>query len=246
MKKGDIFESLTFTGEEFSDFNDSGKKRYWIYVQCNCGERFSIAKYNWKKQKGCSACAKVERTKVTPLKIGTRFGKLSATGKTKAEFHDHLKVPRTIKYHELECDCGDIKFYRENQLKETQSCKRCAEKETGVKLKTHGKTNTIEYRIFNSAKARAKKRSLDFNIELDDIIIPDYCPVFNIKIDKRLFKNSNRRPLDNSPALDRIDSSRGYLKGNIAVISYIANSIKNEGNAYEHDAIANFMENYEG
>ena len=69
MKKGDIFESLTFTGEEFSDFNDSGKKRYWIYVQCNCGERFSIAKYNWKKQKGCSACAKVERTKVTPLKI---------------------------------------------------------------------------------------------------------------------------------------------------------------------------------
>ena len=33
MKKGDRFESLIFTGEEFSDFNDSGKKRYWIYVQ---------------------------------------------------------------------------------------------------------------------------------------------------------------------------------------------------------------------
>ena len=26
------------------------------------------------------------------------------------------------------------------------------------------------------------------------------------------------------------------------VMNYIANSIKNEGNAYEHDAIANFME----
>lgn len=246
MKKGDIFESLTFTGEEFSDFNDSGKKRYWIYVQCDCGERFSIAKHNWKRQKRCTTCAQIERAKVTPLKIGTKFGKLSATGKTKSEFHDHLKTPRTMKYHELKCECGDIRFYREIGIKKLQKCLLCSKADSKEYAKTHGKSDTLEYRIYTSAKARAKKRSLDFNIELDDIIIPDYCPVFKIKIDKRLFKNSNKKPLDNSPALDRIDSSRGYLKGNIAVISYIANSIKNEGNAYEHDAIANFMENYEG
>ena len=111
--------------------------------------------------------------------------------------------------------------------------------------KTHGMTNTLEYRIFSTSKARAKKRNLDFNLELDDIFIPDFCPVLNIKIDKRLFKHSKRRPLDNSATLDRIDSSKGYIKGNIAVISYLANSIKNEGNADEHDAIATFIENHE-
>ena len=107
-------------------------------------------------------------------------------------------------------------------------------------------SKTIEYSLFMSAKYRAEKYKREFNITYEDIMIPEFCPVFNIKLDKRTFKNSKRKPLDNSPALDRIDSSKGYVRGNIAVISYIANSIKNEGNADEHDAIADFMENYEG
>ena len=67
MKKGDSHESLTFTGKEFSDCNDSGKKRYWIFVQCTCGDKFKIAKHNWKKQKKCSECANNERAKVIPI-----------------------------------------------------------------------------------------------------------------------------------------------------------------------------------
>jgi len=193
----------------------------------------------------CSICAAKKRKEVKPLKKGSRFGLLTATGKTKAEWQDHLKKPTTVKYHELKCDCGSIKFYRENYIKKIQSCKSCTPKLTGEKNKTHGKSNTLEYIILMTAKSRAKKRNLEFSINLEDIIVPKLCPIFEIQIDKRTLKNSKRKPLDNSPSLDRIDSSKGYVKGNVAVISYLANSIKNEGNADEHDAVAEFIEKYE-
>lgn len=245
MKKNDRYASLTFEGEIFQKISTNGRKRLFIKVICDCGNRFAIGKNNWKRQKKCSTCNQKDKAKVTPLIKGEVFGNLTATGKTKAELHDHLKTRRTVKFHELKCKCGDVRFYRENSLKTTKKCMFCHKADLKNYSKTHGMTNTLEYRIFSTSKTRAKKRNLDFNLELDDIFIPDFCPVLNIKIDKRLFKHSKRRPLDNSATLDRIDSSKGYIKGNIAVISYLANSIKNEGNADEHDAIATFIENHE-
>ena len=70
-------------------------------------------------------------------------------------------------------------------------------------------SKTIEYSLFMSAKYRAKKYKREFNITYEDINL-EFCPVFDIK-HKRTFKNSKRKPLDNSPALDRIDSSKGYV-----------------------------------
>jgi hypothetical protein len=47
---------------------------------------------------------------------------------------------------------------------------------------------------------------------------------------------------DSSPSLDRIDNSKGYVKGNVAVISFRANTLKNNATADELRAIANFMD----
>lgn len=73
------------------------------------------------------------------------------------------------------------------------------------------------------ARQRAKNKNLPFNIKLDDIIIPEYCPLLNIK----LFKTKGHST-DNSPTLDRILPELGYIKGNIWVISYRANAIKRD------------------
>jgi hypothetical protein len=74
------------------------------------------------------------------------------------------------------------------------------------------------------AKKRSEKSGIDFNIQISDIKIPLVCPVFGLK-----FEVSNGKgPCDKSPSLDRIDNKKGYIKGNIQVISFKANRMKND------------------
>jgi hypothetical protein len=77
--------------------------------------------------------------------------------------------------------------------------------------------------IYYAAKSRAKKKSLDFNIDKSDIIIPDFCPVLEIPIFVCKGKSGNT-----SPTLDRSDNSKGYVKGNVRVISGRANTSKGD------------------
>lgn len=74
--------------------------------------------------------------------------------------------------------------------------------------------------LFNKAKARCKKSGLEFSISLEDIIIPEYCPLLKVKLDSFGHK-------DYCPSLDRIDNNKGYTKDNIWVISFKANRMKN-------------------
>jgi len=102
--------------------------------------------------------------------------------------------------------------------------------------------NTIENILLMSATARAKKKKLDFSIKHEDVLIPEYCPILGIKIDKFLEDASqSHQSRISSPSLDRIDSSKGYVKGNVAVISYKANVIKGQGTAKQHRLIANWI-----
>ena len=111
----------------------------------------------------------------------------------------------------------------------------------------HGLSRTLQAWMFKSAKSRAKKRGLDFSIDITDIVIPTYCPVLGIELDLT-WGGVHENDIDRSskPSIDRIDSSKGYVKGNIAVISYRANLIKGNGVAEEHRQIARFIkEQYE-
>ena len=102
----------------------------------------------------------------------------------------------------------------------------------------HNKGNK-RYKIWCNAKKRAKQKGLDFNIELGDIPeIPERCPVLGIKIKS----NTTNAPLDSSPSLDRIDSSKGYIKGNVRIISNRANRIKADATVEE---LRKVLENYE-
>lgn len=82
-----------------------------------------------------------------------------------------------------------------------------------------------ELNIFSRTKSRAKKLNIEFNLTIEDIIIPNKCPILGIEI----VPNSNgskRGPRPNSPSIDRIEPSKGYVKGNIRIISNRANTLK--------------------
>jgi hypothetical protein len=78
-----------------------------------------------------------------------------------------------------------------------------------------------EIQMFNFAKKRAKNKRLPFNIEMSDIIIPEFCPILGIKL-----KTNIGIIGDDSITLDKIVPELGYIKGNILVVSNLANKMK--------------------
>ncbi len=91
---------------------------------------------------------------------------------------------------------------------------------------------TKEELLLTRVKQAAKERKLDFNLTLEDIIVPEYCPLLNIKLTFEFTIETK----DSYYTVDRIDSSLGYIKGNVQVISLKANTMKN--NATEDELIA--------
>ena len=85
------------------------------------------------------------------------------------------------------------------------------------------KSEAPEKRMLRRAKSRAKERGLEFNLELSDIHIPTHCPVLGIELVVHKGRSGGN---PNSPALDRIDNKKGYVKGNVMVVSHRANMMK--------------------
>ncbi len=86
-------------------------------------------------------------------------------------------------------------------------------------------------------RSRAKRLGVPFDLTVDDLTIPTYCPVLGI-----LLLIGDGRHRDASPSVDRIDPARGYVRGNVAVISNRANRIKNDGTTEEHRRLVSWMQ----
>lgn len=103
-------------------------------------------------------------------------------------------------------------------------------------IKDHYRRHPAEQMI-RRAKQRANKEGLEFDLDLSDILpLPAVCPVLNVPL---RISTGPQDPYAHS--LDRIDNSKGYVRGNVAVMSYRANRLKNDGTAEEHEAIAAWM-----
>lgn len=89
--------------------------------------------------------------------------------------------------------------------------------------------------ILAAAKSRAKKSSIPFNITLDDISIPEFCPVLGLRLQPGGGRNEGKfcGPSPSSPSLDRIKPELGYTKGNVRVISNRANTLKSNATLNE-------------
>lgn len=108
------------------------------------------------------------------------------------------------------------------------------------------KANTIKFlhehpekRLYWACKGIAKRKGLEFNIIPSDIIIPEICPYLGVPITNIWGHGS----IQSNLSIDRIDSYKGYIKGNIQVISHLANRMKQEATpeqliAFAHGILA--------
>lgn len=113
-------------------------------------------------------------------------------------------------------------------------CKECAYKAA----RQRRQDNPPAYAV-SQAKYRAKKKGLDFDITTDYIksIDSDICPYLAIPMVWNYGQSVDGRAADNSKSLDRIDSSKGYVKGNVIVCSWRANNILSNATLPEMELI---------
>ena len=159
--------------------------------------------------------------------VGKTFGRLTV-----------LKEYSNKKYILCECSCscgGNTTSTRREGLLNgrTQSC-GCIRKEivnakNRERFDPNAVSKSVEYRILTRAKSRAKQNNIPFNLELTDIVIPETCPLLGIPIEIQPKKGYH----PNSPSLDKIIPEKGYIKGNVWVISNRANTLKNDASLQE-------------
>lgn len=95
--------------------------------------------------------------------------------------------------------------------------------------------------VFYSAKNRGVSVRFASAMEFATYIkaiAPDTCPVFGRKFDAR---GGGFSPW--SPSIDKINPKRGYVRGNIQIISMLANSMKRDANAKQLRQFANWILN---
>lgn len=122
--------------------------------------------------------------------------------------------------------------HKDNKLR----CKEYYESR-GRELTRLLKENNIQLYLYKSVKSRARQRGEEFSIDLEDVVVPDKCPILGIPL-----KYNRGIKEDNSYSLDRIDPNKGYIKGNVWVISLRANRIKNDSTPQELRLIADKVE----
>jgi hypothetical protein len=120
--------------------------------------------------------------------------------------------------------------------------RRAAEKTRDGKWKRKG----VKSGLCRGAKRRGREKGLPATITVADIHWPEFCPVLGTRLDydtPRGIRGIVSAPA-NMPSLDRMDSTRGYVPGNVYVISMRANTLKNCATVDELRKVLGYMEMY--
>lgn len=174
---------------------------------------------------------------------GCIFGRLTVVRRGKSIGVGNRRMTRWL----CKCACGTSKTMLASYLRDSQrtgrrvSCgcwkRELQSAEAKARFTTHGLARknpgkATEYKLWARAKTRAKRDGAQFDMAPTDIVIPEVCPVLGIKLNR-----TNTIISDDSPALDRVVNSLGYVLGNIQVISWRANRIKNDATVEELERV---------
>lgn len=112
-----------------------------------------------------------------------------------------------------------------------------------VRGERRGRKRPFKSELVRRARMRGRKAGLEATIALSDLVWPTHCPVLGLALDypERAGERGNQHAQPNWPSLDRWDSSKGYVPGNVFVISFRANSLKNSATYAEILKVAKYL-----
>lgn len=132
-----------------------------------------------------------------------------------------------------------IKTSNENTSRKKQEIPEYRKYINSLNKEHYSKEVGIITHMLYAARKRALKNNLEFNLTRRDIILPTHCPILGIEL-----KRGDREDYSMSYSLDRINNSLGYIKGNVRVISMLANTMKNSASLEQLELFAKNIIDY--
>lgn len=147
--------------------------------------------------------------------------------KNESEFHLSKITSDKLHAHCKECKRNyDIEYRKSEKVQKYQQSDIYKDKK-----KDYINANYLERKISNiRSRIKSSGRNLEFSITSDDLEIPEYCPLLNVKLNYKIGTGRNN---GYTASIDRIDNNKGYIKGNVWVISKLANTMKNRASIDE-------------
>lgn len=90
--------------------------------------------------------------------------------------------------------------------------------------------------MFVKTRSRAKQLGIPFDLDEQDIVIPVLCPILNVPF---------VAPGRYAPTLDRKVPALGYIKGNVWVVTKLANVMKNDASLDELRRFAKWAKTFQ-
>jgi hypothetical protein len=197
-------------------------------------------------------------TETTPL-LRSRVAALAAGAKQYMSGRPcpqgHVGLRQTANGSCFECNRIGAKVRYERGYRPPEAGRRAALQKWNVSNKGYiakqkwaakNEKNAWAVSVVSGAKRRSITRGLPCDIDKDYVasIAPDACPALGIEL--VYVRGAGPGVLQpDSPSLDRIVPERGYVRGNVVVISMRANIIKHNATAVEIRRVADWLETME-
>lgn len=209
-------------------FEGAGKICY--NLQCKCGK---ISKYHKDYinrsnfSKSCRSCSQITRREENgTYKVGDKILNLTIIGRGYNYKNNH--------YFKVQCDCGHVyytghsTFSRKNRL---PYCNNCFNHGFKTPKRSSMITEDISKSAYNRLAQNAHNRGILFDVS------PEYLQeLFNLQSKKCALSGidiyiskSQSNPVErskNNASLDRIDSTKGYIIGNLQWVHKDINTMK--------------------
>lgn len=187
-----------------------------VKVQCDCGK---IEYKHWSslrlgKTTQCLNCSRKKRR--TPIVVGDVYKYWTVIEEGK-DFNGQLR-------YKCRCKCGHEQYLTSTALIHKNrwfQCKHCSDLTNSNNMTiNNGKIGDLTLSKFNTIKSKASIRNIEFDLDIK------YLWDLYISQDKKCAITGDILPSIIKASLDRIDSSKGYIKGNVQWVTAQANKCK--------------------
>ena len=101
---------------------------------------------------------------------------------------------------------------------------------------TNREIEKIKIYLCRQARKNARNNDRECTITPADIEIPEKCPILGVTLTRNFGKT-----LRNSYSIDRVDNTKGYVPGNVKIISWWANYLKSNLTAEQATNLLNYI-----